>query len=79
MPRGGEFGRSPPFFYQKGRIMNIEKTERHIKSLCKKHTELAERIEVLEAERVDDLIISKFKQEKLRLKDEITHLERSIM
>ena len=79
MPRGGEFGRSPPFFYQKGRIMNIEKTQRHIKSLCKKHSELAEKIEVLEAERVDDLIISKFKQEKLRLKDEITQLERGIM
>jgi len=59
--------------------MNIEKTQRHIKSLCKKHSELAEKIEVLEAERVDDLIISKFKQEKLRLKDEITQLERGIM
>ena len=79
MPRGGEFGRSPPFFIKKGRIMNIEKTQRHIKSLCKKHSELAEKIEVLEAERVDDLIISKFKQEKLRLKDEITQLERGIM
>jgi hypothetical protein len=69
----------PLFFIKKGRIMNIEKTQRHIKSLCKKHSELSEKIEVLEAERVDDLIISKFKQEKLRLKDEITQLERGIM
>ena len=58
--------------------MNTDKTQRHINSLCKKHSDLSEKIEVLEAERVDDLIISKFKQEKLRLKDEIAELERLI-
>lgn len=49
--------------------------EGHIKSLKAKHRELHERIEVLEAEHVDEKYINPLKKEKLKIKDEIAHYE----
>ena len=50
-------------------------TEGHIKALKAKHRELHERIEVLEAENVNEKYITPLKKEKLKLKDEIAHFE----
>lgn len=49
--------------------------EGHIKALKNKHRELHERIEVLEAEHVDEKYITPLKKEKLRIKDEIATYE----
>lgn len=50
-------------------------TEGHIKALKAKHRELHARIEVLEAEHVDEKYITPLKKEKLRIKDELSHFE----
>lgn len=47
--------------------------EGHIKSLKAKHLELHNRIEVLEAEHVDEKYITPLKKEKLKIKDELAH------
>lgn len=50
-------------------------TEGHIKSLKAKHNDLHTRIEVLEAEHVDEKYITPLKKEKLRIKDELARFE----
>lgn len=55
-----------------------EKKFSHLKSLRKKHTDLDARIKVCYDERVDDTMISGMKQEKLRLKEEISKLEQEL-
>lgn len=49
-----------------------------IESLERKHKELHTTIEVLEAERAPDSIISKKKVEKLHIKDELVKLKSGI-
>lgn len=46
-----------------------------LEALKRKHTELHNRIEVLQAEKAPDIYINKLKKEKLVLKDEITRIE----
>jgi hypothetical protein len=48
--------------------------EGRIEALERKHKELHNRIEALEAERAPDVYITPLKREKLLLKDEITKL-----
>lgn len=50
----------------------------HIKALKDKHKDLHDRIEVLEAENVDDKYITPLKKEKLKIRDEITHYEKML-
>jgi len=51
--------------------------EGRIESLRRKHTELHDRIEVLEAERAPEKYIVPLKKEKLVLKDELAKLGQS--
>lgn len=49
--------------------------EGRLEALKRKHTDLHNRIEVLQAEKAPDIYINKLKKEKLVLKDEITRIE----
>jgi hypothetical protein len=49
--------------------------EGRIESLTRKHKDLHDRIEALEAEHAPDEYIQKLKKEKLALKDELHKLE----
>ncbi len=52
-----------------------EKKLSYLKSLKSKHTDLDTRIQVCYAERIDDSHLVRMKQEKLRLKEEISKIE----
>lgn len=49
--------------------------EGRLEALRRKHVDLHNRIEVLQAEKAPDIYINKLKKEKLFIKDEITRIE----
>ena len=62
-----------------GRMLKEERMgtlENRLASLKAKHKALHERIEVLQAEKAPDELITKLKRDKLALKDEIYDLEK---
>jgi hypothetical protein len=57
----------------------IEKQKSHLDALSRKHRELDRKIkELQESESVDDLEISRLKQERLRVKDEIFSFKKNL-
>lgn len=56
-----------------------EKQQSHLDALSRKHRELDRKIrELQESESVDDLEISRLKQERLRVKDEIFSFKKNL-
>lgn len=62
----------------KDKHLNIEKTRHHINELRNRHSRLEKEINMLMYTHQPEEKISELKKEKLRLKDEITSLERKI-
>lgn len=56
--------------------MNNQDRIHRISLLEKRHKELHDRVEALEAEKAPEKYIKDFKIKKLKLKDEITYLEK---
>ena len=55
-------------------MVTIEKLKGRLVTLKQRHKDLHKKIEVLEAEKAPDKIITNYKKKKLALKDEISKL-----